>query len=95
MATPRIPYRDMVLNAFKDISDLPGLTRDTINEYVRSKYNIEKDCDVDVKRALKVLIKERLVVQNPFTKRYLAVQTESPTESSFIVATRCSSTSGR
>ena len=49
MATPGIPYHDMVLNAFKDISNLPGLTQDTINEYVRSKYNIKKDCDVEVK----------------------------------------------
>ena len=58
----------MVLNAFKDITDSTGLTRDTINEYVQSKFNIEEDCDVEVRCALKVLIKEGLVVQNSVTK---------------------------
>ena len=86
MATSRIPYRDMVLNAFKDISDSAGLTRDTINEYVRSKYNIEEDCDVEIKRALKVLIKEGLVVQNSDTKRYHAAQKESPSFISMAAA---------
>ena len=88
MAAPRTSYRDMVLNAFEDIPvDPDGLTRDTISEYIRSKQNIEEDCDVEVKRALKALIEEGLVVQNSDTKRYQAVQTGPPVESSFIRAT--------
>ena len=88
MAAPRTSYRDMVLNAFEDIPvDPDGLTRDTISEYIRSKQNIEEDCDVEVKRALKALIEEGLVVQNSDTKRYQAVQTGPPVEASFITVT--------
>ena len=75
MAAPG--YRVVVLNALKDIpSDPAGITRDTINEYIRSKHNVEEDCDVEVKRALKALIKDGLVVENSGTKRYHAAQTE-------------------
>jgi len=80
----------MVLNAFDDIpADPDGLTRDTISEYIRSKQNVEEDCDVEVKRALKALIEEGLVVQDSDTKRYQAVQTGPPVESSFVTAAKC------
>ena len=87
MAAPRTPYRDVVLTAFKNIPvDPDGLTRDTISEYIKSELNVEEDCDVKVKRALKALIEEGLVVQDSDTKRYQAVQTGPPVEASYIKA---------
>ena len=78
MAVPRLSIRDMVINAFKDIPGRAGLTRDTINEYVKSKYECDEDCYVDVKRALKDLVKQGLVLEDDDTKRYFVTENRLP-----------------